>query len=157
VHAQQLNPKIMSLFMINFAKNMEWSNAPKDKFTFGVLGSSLVYDELVKYAQTKKIDHKQIVVIQADIANLDQLKSSQLLFLPKSESKNLTFVKDALKGLSILIVTEKQGLVKQGAGISFILDENDDFKTKFQLSQKEVKSAGISMNSELISLAILMK
>jgi hypothetical protein len=136
---------------------MDWNNAPKEKFTIAVLGNSPVFDEMTKFAQTKKIGSRQIIVRQIDMNNLSQLKIVQMLFVPKSESKNWNHIKDLVKNLSVLVVTEKQGLVKQGAGISFLLDENDDFKTKFQLNQKAVRNVGIGMNVELISLAILVE
>ena len=156
-NAQELNPRIMSLFIINFAKNMEWSNAPKDKFTFATLGQTPVYAELSKSALTKKIGIKQIIVKQIDLTNLNQLKSIQVLFIPESETKNWGQIKNSIKNLPILVITEKKDFVKQGACISFILDENDDFKTKFQLNQMAVRNAGINMNLELVSLAILME
>jgi hypothetical protein len=52
-----------------------------------------------------------------------------------------------------VVVAEKIGAIKKGAGIELYLDEDDDNKTKFIINKKLLESKGLKLSTQLISLS----
>jgi len=150
--AQKLNYELVSMYVYNFTKFIEW---PPDKtnsdFVVGVYGSSPLTAMLNKYISAKHVGMRTIVIKQ--VSTPAELNGCSIVFLPASESGKLKQLNDQLKGKPILIVGEKYGLSKKGAGISIFLDEDDDNKTKFEISKTLINASGLVISTNLLRLA----
>jgi hypothetical protein len=151
VHAQQFNYKVNAMYIYYFTKYINWpENANKGPVTIGVLGNSEVIKELQTMTANKKVNGHSLTIRQIEIT---EAKKCQVVVVSKSKSSLLKQVQEDTKNLPILIVSEKQGLIGKGAGICIYIDDEDNFKTKFELGITGMESRGLKISHELITLA----
>ncbi len=154
-YTQDYNYKITSVYVYNFIKYVEWPN--KDKmgiFTIGIIGNSPIVAELKKITQTRKVNNQQVVVKNITV---DEAKSCQLVLVSEAASNLIPKIFEITKNSPVLLVSEKEGYAKKYCSISLLIDEDDNFKTKFQLNKKNLQANGLRADSKLIELAVLVR
>lgn len=152
-NAQQLDKKIVSLYVFNFTKHILWPNFSSPQFIIGVVGSQNDVQELIRLASSRKVNDKQVVVKPISQSNVTESKECQILLIKEENSQLLSKYLSVLSDTPILIVTEKKGLIKKGASVTLFLDEDDDFKTKFQLNKTKIEQNGLKVSAELVALS----
>jgi len=152
-HAQETDYKAYTLFIYNFMKYVEWPEAQsKGDFVLAVMGDSPITKELQTLASTKKLKGRNIVIKKVDTP--EQAEGCQLLFVPNSKSNMVKTLKDQTKDKPILIVGEREGLAKKGAGLSFVTLDDDELK--FDINKKEIEQHQLKISSSLLSLGIVV-
>jgi hypothetical protein len=147
--AQVSNYKAYTLFVYNFTKYIEWPDgAIKDEFVIGVFGKSPIAEEFKKMAALKKAGDKTIRIVELNESNLET--NLHILFIADEKSLKIDEVVTAVKGRSVLLITEKQGLVGKGAGISFFSDNNN---VKFELNNSSLSGQRLKVSKTLEALA----
>jgi|CXWJ01.1.fsa_nt_gi hypothetical protein len=141
-----------ALFVYNFAKYIQWpDDSDVEIFTIGVFGQKEIFDELTKLCQEKRINGLPIVVRIID----DPEKISDCKIIYISRNQNL-FFKDMM-GLigneKILLVTEGKEMVKHGADISMMKQDN---RLAFEINKESITKKGLVVPNELMVLAINM-
>jgi YfiR/HmsC-like len=152
LRAQKLNYELVSMYVYNFTKYIEW---PHDRsnpdFVVGVYGESPVTAMLNKYISGKHVGQRIITV--KVIHSVDEINACSIVFVPQEASAKLKDLSSQVKGKPILIVSEKFGQSKKGAGISIFLDEDDDEKTKFEINKTIITNDGLIISTNLLKLA----
>lgn len=149
--AQDVDYKTYTLFLYNFMKYVEWPDATGD-FVIGVVGDSPIKKELVILSENKKAKGRKIVV--KAIASPEDALACNMIYIPSSKSAQLKLIAEKVKGKSILIVAEREGLAKKGAAISFLVDDDDALK--FDLNKSVLESQSLKVANLLLQLAILV-
>lgn len=148
--AQLGDYKFHTIYIYNFTKYVEWPSTYKTgDFVIGVLGSSPIITQLRRATANKTVGTQKIIIKQYN--NLAAIDNPHILFIPNLQSKNLEAIKKKLEGKSNLIVTEKNGLAKQGSHINFILR---DGKWRIELNSAAVEAAGMKVSNQLSRIAI---
>ncbi|MBN1597586.1 MAG: YfiR family protein [Bacteroidales bacterium] len=146
VQAQEA--KFKALFMYNFTKYLEWpSTKQSGDFVIGIYGSSPIIDELGIIAQKKRVGAQPIIVKQ--ISSSSEFNKCNILFLPENRSSKLNEVVSITGKSGTVIITDKEGLAKQGAGLNYI---NINGKQSFEINRKNLEEQGVKINSVLLSL-----
>jgi hypothetical protein len=150
---EDTNAKIKAVYLYNFSKYVEWPEDWKSgSFVVTVIGSnSSLLSELGKMAQ-KSVGTQQISV--KSVSSASSLEHSHIVFLPIESSGMLNEVISKVKGSSTLIVTEKQGLARQGAAINFIIKDN---KQAFEINKTNAERYKLKINSNLMKLGTLVE
>ncbi len=148
--AQTFNQKENAVYIYNFVKNTEWIQK-KTTCIIGVIGDTPVENEL------KSILAKKNISIIIKHISLLETKSVDVILVAESSSKSLKEIHKLTEKLPILIITEKPDLNYSGACVSLFMDEDDDFKTKYQVSPFNLRSRGLVMNQQIINNAILVR
>lgn len=148
--AQTFNQKENAVYIYNFVKNTEWVQK-KSPYIIGVIGETPVENEL------KNIFAKKNIPIVIKHITILESKSVDVILVAESSSKSLKEIHKLTEKLPILIITEKPDLNYSGACLSLFMDEDDDFKTKYQLSPFNLRSRGLVMNQQIINNAILVR
>jgi hypothetical protein len=156
--AQEINYKLASLYVYNFTKYIDWpeDHNKKENFVLGVLGNSPALEELKKMAATKKMVLNKPAVVEK-VQTLKEMETCHILFIPAGQSARLKEVKELLKSKSILIITEKAGMGQKGSGINLYLDDDDDYKLKFEVNKGAMEARGLTISSQLMSLGVKVK
>ena len=149
--AQDVDYKTYTLFLYNFMKYVEWPTTEGD-FVIGVVGECPVKKELEQLAKNKKAKGRQIVVV--NIANAGDALLCNMVYIPSSKSAELRPIYEKVKGRSVLIVAEREGLAKKGAGISFAIDDDDALK--FDINKSTLDSQNLKIANMLMQLGILV-
>jgi hypothetical protein len=156
--AQEINYKMASLYVYNFTKYIDWPEAykKKDAFVIGVLGNTPAFEELKKMASAKKMVLNKPAVVEK-VNTIKEIEGCHILFIPEGQSARLKEIKALLKSSAVLIITEKPGMGQKGAGINLFLDDDDDYKLKFELNKASMEAQGLIISSQLMSLGVKVK
>lgn len=148
--SEEANARIKSIYIYNFTKYIEWpENYREGNFVIGFIGNnSALLTELSKMSSVKKVGNQSIEI--KNISNVDDNTRFNIIFILSDNSSQLTEVVNKVKNKSTLIVTEKQGLAKQGAGINFVVIEN---KQKIELNKKNIEKYKLKVASALENMA----
>ena len=142
------NEKFKALFIYNYTKYIEWPTSQRDgDFVIGVLGNSTLADELKTISQKQKVGNRNIVVKVFSTA--DEIDNCHILFIASGKSSALPSAIQKSSGRSTLIITDKDGLARQGACINFVTDGS---KLNYEISKQNIEKNGLSVSSSLLSL-----
>lgn len=142
--------KYQSMFIYNFAQNIEWPKAYQaGDFKIGVLGNSVVLPELENIAKTYKVGNQSIKVIKYKTA--DQIANCHILFVPKQKSAEIGKVLSKISKYNTLLITEKEGFANAGSAINFVIKSG---QLKFELNNNNASKKGLSVSAYLKKLAI---
>jgi hypothetical protein len=145
--AQTTNHQAYALFIFNIAKYSEIPKASTE-LSITVYGKSKVYDELLKQ-NGKTINGRVFKVTQAE--SVDDLLQANVIYLPDGKSSALEDVLKATDGRSVVIICEREGLYKKGAGFSFIITENNALR--FDINNSALDKRQIKVSKTLTALA----
>jgi hypothetical protein len=148
VRAQTTNYQVHSLFVLNIAKYSTWPSSAGE-FHIVVFGKSKMYEELLKQVSGKHINGQIIKVTQTDDAG--EIGAAQIVFLADGKSSNLSDIVKATDGRSIMVIAEREGLFRKGAGFSFVLMENNTLR--YDINNVELEKRNIKVSKNLASLA----
>ena len=147
------NSKMKAIFIMNFTKLVEWPQSYRQgSFVVGVVGESPLYNELVKMSKTKKVANQALEVRKYGTAS--EVGKCHIVYVSRDKSSDIGSIVKKVKSNSTLIISEKQGLVDQGAGINFIIKNN---RQKFELNKKNVEKYKLKVSSNLEALAFTVK
>lgn len=147
VSAQTTNYQAYALFVFNIAK---YSEIPKvsGELHISIYGKSKVYEELLK--QNGKILNGHVLkVTQSE--NIVELGHAHIIYLPDGKSSALDEVMKETEGRPVMIICEREGLFKKGAGFSFIITENNTLR--FDINNTELDKRQIKISKSLSALA----
>ena len=147
-HAQTTNYKVYSLFVVNIAKFSSFpQQAGGSDFKIIVLGKSNVFEELQKVAQTKDVNGKKMVVTQQD--DVSKLAEAQILYVSDGKSGSLADAIKKFEGKPVMIISEREGLFKRGAGLSFIVSE--DGKLRLDINKTDLEKRQVRISQSVMS------
>ena len=142
-----------ALFMYNFSKEIGWPESyNKGDFVIGILGSNPITSELEKIAQKKKVGQQNIRIVE--FSKVDNITKCHFLYIPDNKSNEFDAVRQKLEGQPTVILTDKQGYAKKGAGINYV---KIDGKQKFEINTKTLAGSGLNYTTFLTSLGIVVE
>lgn len=149
-HAQTTNYQVYALFVINIAKYSAWPSQ-QEGLQVTVLGKSKVYDELLKH-NGKNVNGHVMKVSQVD--NAADVGQPQIIYLADGKSNALDDILRATQGKAIMVISEREGLFKKGAGFSFVVMDNSTLR--FDINNTELEKRQIKVSKSLTALANTM-
>jgi uncharacterized cupredoxin-like copper-binding protein len=147
-YAQTTVYKAHAVFIYNFAKYSQWPTPPTE-FVITVLGKSPLTAELVAGAAKHNVHGVKVVVQEVD--DVSQVKATHMVVITDGKSNQLNDLIKATAAKPIMIVTEREGLFKRGAGISFFV--NDSGKLNFEMNLTDMQKRSLSLSKNLTTLA----
>ena len=140
---------LKAVFLYNFTKYLTWhSIEDENTFNITILGNSQIIEPLEQIAGKKIVAKKTINITKVE--GPDQINDCNILFIPESEKSQLNKIIQKVKNKNILIVSEIDGALTNGAMINFlILDKT----IKFEINLQAMKKSGFQPSSELLKLA----
>ncbi len=148
--------QVKAAFLFNFAKFVEWPDAafpaPNSSFIIGVLGDDPFGPALDKAVEGKTLNDRKIVVRRFDQAG--EVKGCQMLFISRSEQKNLGKILEHLGKSNTLMVSEMPQMLARGGMINFLIEEH---KVRFDINPDAAERAGLKISSKLLQLAHAVK
>lgn len=146
-------PKPQSIFIYNFTKYIEWpASYNTGDFVIGILGQSPLTKELTNLSKSKKVGNQPIAVKK--FQNVGEISKCNILFVPANKSSEINDITNKLKGKSTLIIAEKKGMAKKGAGINFVIINS---KQRFELNKANILKYNLKFSPRLVNLAILVQ
>jgi hypothetical protein len=151
-NAQTVNYKGHSLLTFNLLKYTNWPQRDNiESFIITVVGKSKVQEDLEEMASRRNIDGKKIFIKQInDVKELNYF--SHAIFITDGKSGSLGEIVNKTMNQTMLIITEREELVKKGACVSFVIVENGSLR--FEVNHEVLSSRNIKIAKELLALAL---
>lgn len=141
--------KFQAAYLYNFTRYIDWPSGDlSNSFVIGIMGNKSLETELETLTSNKKVLGKSIDI--KTVSSVEEAKGCQILFVGSSSGNKLMQFNQALSNTSTLVVTEGNSGIKNGAALSFILNEN---RLQFEIKKGILESRGLKVSTELLSLA----
>ena len=146
---------VKAAFLYNFAKFTEWPSdtlAPRQQLALCVIGDSAVAEALSQTIKGRSIDGHELTmeVVEAD----GSIRSCHLLYVGGLDAKRSTQLFEALKGVAVFTVGDRDRFADLG-GVAQLIPEND--RIRFAINVMSAVRARLHLSSKLLSLATIVK
>ena len=150
VPAQADEYQVKAAFVFNFAKFVEW---PREAFSDGgTLVVGVVGDDPFGGALDRlngsTANGRRLRIKRLRLG--DNLRACNILFVSKSESRNLGKILDSLKGTSVLTIGEMPQFNQSGGMIRFVIQSS---KVRFEINAGAASQARLRISSKLLALS----
>ncbi|MDR1673697.1 MAG: YfiR family protein [Bacteroidales bacterium] len=151
IAAYSQNERFKSLFVFNFTKYVEWPTAYEEgDFVITILGNSPMYNELLHNVKGKQAGKQSIEVLQA--GNISGIRQCHILYIPSQQSSLLEAAQKHLAGRPTLVITEKKGLIQEGADINIIQTNK---KLQYEISPQQIENKNLKVSKTLLNVGII--
>ena len=145
--AQEAMAKIQSLYIYNFAKNIQWSNV-SDKYVIGVFADNATFEQLKSVLAVRKFNGKSFELKK--LSSSTQASSCHIVFVGQNYAGQVKKIATAADLSNTLLVSEK-GQLNNGAAICFVLQNS---KLKFKINEAACKASGLQVSNDLMALSV---
>jgi hypothetical protein len=143
--------KLSALFVVSFTKYVEWPAVSDSTYVITILGDDPIYDQLKSLAAAGQVEGRTIVINKA--ARIENVAKTHVLYIAPDKSNQLGTALAKLTSDPTLVVTQKPGMAKEGAGINII---TMDGKLSFEVNAESLKKAGLRAKPLLFKLGKLV-
>ena len=144
--------QVKAAFLYHFAKFVDWPPQafarPDSPLIITVAGEDVFGGDLERIVKNKTINGHPLIVRHVNA--VADLKPSHVLFISSSEQKRLPEILNAVRGESVLTVSETNDFLASGGMINFLIEEN---KVHFEINNEAAKRAGLKISAKLLALA----
>jgi hypothetical protein len=147
LHAQVSTHRSYALYVQSIAKYSSWPTLAGD-FKIVVLGQTLAFEELQKSMDGKLYSGGKAQVIKTD--NIADVTDASIVYLSEEKSPLLTEILKLTDGKPIMIVTERERLHLEGAGVSFTTIDN---RIRYDINLKDLQKRNVKTAMQVITLA----
>ncbi len=156
VYAEKKNKEyyVKAAFLLNFTKFVEWpSQALSDTstITICILGKDTFGDAL-KTIEDKVVKKNKLIIKK--VSRVEDIGECNILFISKSERKNLSEILIKTKDLSMLTVADMKKFCQSGGMVNLVTVKK---KVRMEINVNAAKRAGLKISSKLLSLSKIIR
>jgi hypothetical protein len=150
--------QIKAAFLYKFCIYTEWPSAAfarsDSPFVFGVLGPENFIAELNAAVKGRTIGNRTVQI--REINNENDLAGVHAIFLARSHQEFLPSLYAAASGMPLLVVTESEGSLADGATINFTLKNS---RVSFEVALDNAQLQGLHLSAKMLEVAsnVLLK
>lgn len=144
--------RVKAAYLLHFVRYVHWpvpsqASSPSP-VVLGVLGHSPIVEVLEMTVAGKTVNNRAIKV--KVFASVDQIDRCDILFVPRSESKQVQAGLAAVSGHPTLTVSDTEKFSNEGGMIEFVLIDDT---VRFAINNDAAERAGLKLSSELLRVA----
>jgi hypothetical protein len=144
--------EIKAVFLFNFAQFVDWppeaSASPQAPLIIGVLGDDPFDGYLDDTVRGEKLNNRPFVVQR--YRQVEDIDGCNILFIGRTNSRQLEHIMAVLKGRSILTVGDMDNFAQDGGMIRFVTENN---RIRFRINVEAAEAAHLVISSKLLRLA----
>ena len=141
--------QLKAVFLFNFAQFVEWPPAalPRENapFVIGVLGKDPFGTDLDDVVRGETLNRHALAVERYH--KVAEVRDCQILFIAASELPQLEGILTALRGRSILTVTDADGSAVRGVMIGLVRQDN---RIRLRIDLQATKASNLTISSKLL-------
>ncbi len=143
--------EVKAAFIYNFAKFIEWPehaiSSENDSLKLCIIGDN-PFGTVFKKIEGKQVKNKKFII--EHIKSVSSIKECNMLYISKSEGKNLASIINFANNYNVLTISDEAGFEEKGVIINmFISEEMIRFNVNIDAAQK----AGLKISAKLLKLA----
>ena len=143
---------VKAVFLFNFAQFVDWPpeafSSPTSQMVIGVLGDD-PFGSLLDETVNREVVKRHELVVQR-YRRVEEIRTCHILFISRSEVKNLEGILAKLNGRAILTVGDSDEFAVRGGMIRFLTTGN---RVRMRINLKASKAAGLTVSSNLLRAA----
>jgi hypothetical protein len=147
-----LESRVKAAFIYKFVDYVEWPDTafaqPNTPVTIAVIGADTVAAELAQVVEGRKVNERAVIVKRLKPG--ESLSGVHILFVGSGAVAQPAPLLQAARPLSILTVTEAEGVLAQGSVINFIVVER---RVRFEISRDSASKNKLRLSSRLLAVA----
>jgi hypothetical protein len=140
--------EVKAVFLINFAKFVEWPANNSGPLAFCVIGDDSMATSLGADVVNKSIGSRPLTV--RNQPDMSELGSCSVIYIGRNKKSVAAQVAQTVAGKQVLTVSEFAELGAQGVVINFYLN---DQRVRFEIHRRALNRSGLKISSKLLSLA----
>lgn len=149
--------QVKAAFLFNFTHFVTW---PTNSFSdtnspliIGILGNDPFGNFLTATVHGENVNGHPLEVRR--FRDLAEVNDCQLLFISRSEGKDIETILSNLKNRDILTVSDMENFSRRGGDIEFVTTAQN--KVHFHINVNAAKNAGMTISSKLLRLADIVE
>jgi hypothetical protein len=148
--------QLKSVFLFNFAQFVEWPAGAQPSgsapFVIAVVGKDPFGSTLDEIVHGESVNgHPLSIERYQDAADI---RGCQILFIPAAEIVHLNDILIALKGRSVLTVTDAEGTVPRGVIIALVKRDN---RIRLRIDLQAARASNLTISSKLLRPAEIVE
>lgn len=152
-YGQHMDPKENSVYIYNFIKYTSWPKK-KNMIVVGIIGNTPLEAELQKLFARKASQGGGYVVKKISVHDA---RNADVILVAADAWDQMKELNRQTAQLPILIISERESMGRAGACICFYLDEENDYKTGYQLSVRNIHARSLKVNEQILNNAVLIR
>lgn len=146
--------EVKAAFLYNFARFVEWPDAPggAEPFVVTVLGRDPFGSALDDTLRGKAIDRRPVVVRR--VSRPEDLGKSQIVFICDSEKDRLPAILKGLESAPVLTVGEMSDFAERGGVIRFKVEQD---RVRLEINVAAAARSRLRISSQLLKLARIVE
>jgi hypothetical protein len=152
-----LESQVKAAYIFNFTKFIYWNGSggdaknTKNPIIISILGTDPIGDLLEDFSRKSAAD--QPIIVKKVGKDMNDISACHLLFIGKSEIRQLPGILMQLEGTNVLTVSDIPGFAHNGGMIGFFI-AND--RVKIEINVSTVQHAGLKVSAKLLEVAKLI-
>ena len=151
LHAYESEDKLKAIIIGKVSKFISWEENTQDEFVITVLKDPF-NGLLEKIYSKKKIKSKKVKIVYID--NINELKFTNILYIPNSESSNLHKILQKIKNKNILTVSDIRGFAEKKGTMQIYFASQ---KIKLKINLDTAKEDKLQIKSSLLRIATVIR
>jgi len=147
--AAQSEYRVKAVFLFNFAQFVEWPptayQSPATPFVIGILGEDPFGPDLDAIVHGERVDQHPMVVER--FRSVDEVHDCNILYIARTEIPRLPTILTALKGRSVLTVSDAEQSDQSGVMIRLV---NRNSRIRLQIDVGAAKAGNLTISSKLL-------
>lgn len=148
--------QLKAVFLFNFAHFVEWPAAslPQQSapFVIGVLGKDPFGSYLDEVVHGETVNGHPLAIER--YSSIGEIRDCQILFIPAAELTHLERILAALKGRSVLTVTDTDGAAPRGVIIGLLRQDN---RIRLRIDLEAARASNLTISSKLLRPAEIVR
>jgi hypothetical protein len=153
---RQLEQHLKATFLYRFLDYTEWPpealTGPGTPYTIGILGNEQIAATLQQYAATAGVGGRLVTI--RNVRAGDPLEGLHVLYVDRSQPARSAEVSRATRRHGLLVVSDWEGALDQGAMINFVLRQG---RVRFEVSLPAADRAGIRFSARMLAVATYVR
>jgi YfiR/HmsC-like len=143
--------QVKAAFLYNFGTYVQWPTAAPadDAITIAVLGEPAVAAQLAAFLPGRRIEGRPVEV--RTITRIEDSGDAEIVFIGRQQNARLAQLTAAVASRPVLIVTDAEDGLEQGAMVNFKLVGS---RVRFEISLRRAEESGLALSSRLLSAAL---
>ena len=141
--------QVKAIFLFNFSQFVSWPTEafaqPGAPLVIAVLGADPFGEDLDAAVRGERVGDRPLEIRR--FRNVAEVKDCQILFIDRSETARLGEIIAALRGRSILTVSDADDAAKRGVIIQFVTDNN---RIRLRINAAAARADGLTISSKLL-------
>lgn len=147
--AQPTQYQVEAVFLFNFSQFVTWPPAAFSRadapIVIAVLGADPFGAELDAVVKGERVEGHPLVVRRYQ--DVSEVKDCHILYIDRSEAPRLPAIVDALRGRSILTVSDIDHAARSGVMIGLV---NEDGRIRLRINVLAARAGGLVLSSKLL-------